>query len=230
MTELVHRNYLLLPVLKRFGIQLGFQDKNISDICNEKNIDVNFLLAIVNTFNNHNYFPEHELQLFSLNLIIDYLRKSHLDFVNNNLPKIENLLNSLVQSSNSTEIKLLQTFYKKYKEELLEHIQDEEENIFPYVLELQKLYDSKKRDLPGNLPDYSANDFEEEHTDVEEKLLDLKNIIIKYLEPNYDELVCIDFLFELFQFERDLIDHARIEDKILVPGVKKIECELKNGK
>ena len=230
MTELVHSNYLLLPVLQRFGIQLGFQDKIILDICNEKNIDVNFLLAIVNTFHNHDYFPEHELQSFSLNLIIDYLRKSHSDFVNNNLPKIENLLNNLVESSNSQEIKILQTFYKKYKKELLEHIQDEEENVFPYVLELQKLYDLKKSDLPGNLSDYSIHDFAEEHSDVDEKLFDLKNIIIKYLEPNYNELVCNDFLFELLQFERDLIDHARIEDKILVPGVKKIERELKNGK
>ena len=35
MTDLVHRNYLLLPVLNRFGVRLGFQDKTVSDICED---------------------------------------------------------------------------------------------------------------------------------------------------------------------------------------------------
>jgi regulator of cell morphogenesis and NO signaling len=77
---------------------------------------------------------------------------------------------------------------------------------------------------------YSIQSFEKEHTNVDEKLFDLKNIIIKYLEPNYAHRICNDFLYELFQFERDLTDHARIEDKILVPKVMRIENELKNGK
>lgn len=228
MTELVHSNYLLLPVLNRFGIRLGFQDKKVSDVCIEKNIDMNFLLAIINTFHNHNYFPEDELQSFSSKLIIEYLRKSHLDFKKVNLPKIESLLNNLVQNSKTNDLKIIQSFYIKYKEELLEHILDEEENAFPYVLELQKVYDQNIRPVPESISNYSIQSFEKEHTNVDEKLFDLKNIIIKYLEPNYNDKNCNEFLFELFQFEREMTDHARIEDKILIPKVMKIEKELKN--
>lgn len=229
MTDLVHRNYLLLPVLNRFEISLGFHDNTISDICSEKEIDLHFFLAIVNAFHNHEYFPEDELQSFSSNLIVHYLRKSHMDFKRSSLPKIETALNKLVKNSNSNDLKIIQTFYVKYKAELLEHIQDEEENAFPYVLELQKAYDQKINPLPDNIANYSIQSFEKEHTNVDEKLFDLKNIIIKYLEPNYNEKDCNEFLFQLFQFERDLTDHARIEDNILVPKVMNIEKELKNG-
>ncbi len=228
MTDLVHRNYLLLPVINRFEISLGFHDKTISDVCHEKGIDLHFFLAIVNAFHNHEYFPEDELQSFSSELIINYLRKSHMEFKRSSLPKIEALLDKLVKNSNSNDLKIIQTFYNKYKTELLEHILDEEENAFPYVLELQKAYDQKISPLPDNVANYSIQSFEKEHTNVDEKLFDLKNIIIKYLEPNYIEKDCNDFLFELFQFERDLTDHARIEDKILVPKVMNIEKELKD--
>lgn len=229
MTDLVHRNYLLLPVLNRFGIKLGFQDKTVSDICDEKEIDMNFFLAIVNTFHNHEYFPEDELQSFSSILIVDYLRKSHLDFLKVSLPKIEYLLKRFVENSKSNDLKVIQSFYNKYKEELLEHINDEEENAFPYVLQLQEAFDLNIKHLPNYLANYSIQSFEKEHTNVDEKLFDLKNIIIKFLAPNYDDKDCNEFLFNLFQFEIDLTDHARIEDKILVPKVMKMEKELKNG-
>lgn len=228
MTDMIHRNYLLLPVLNRFGIKLGFQEKTVAGICDEMDIDKNFFLAIINTFHSHDYFPEKELQAFSLDFIVDYLKKSHLDFRNVSLPKIECLLNKLVTNSRSNDLKVIQSFYKEYKEELLDHIQEEEENAFPYVLEIQRAYDQKANSLPESISNYSIHSFEKEHANVDEKLFDLKNIIIKYLEPNYNNQYCNEFLFELFQFDRDLTDHARIEDKILIPKVMKIEHELKN--
>ena len=230
MASLVHKNYLLLPVLNRFDISLGFQDKTVTEVCDELDIDIHFFLAIVNTFHNHEYFPEDELQSFSSNLIVDYLRKSHQDFIKVSLPGIEQSLQKLARGSKSKDLKIIQSFYNTYKTELLDHIQDEEENAFPYVLELQNAYDLEINPLPEKIANYSIQSFEKEHTNVDEKLFDLKNIIIKFLEPNYSNIDCNEFLFKLFQFEQDLTDHARIEDNILVPKVMKIEASLDNGK
>lgn len=229
MADMIHSNYLLLQVINRFGIQLGFKDKTIKDICEENDIDISFFLAIINAFNNPDYFPESDLRSFSSILIVDYLRKSHQYFIKTSLPKIESLLDKLVKSSNSDDLKTIQTFYHKYKIELLDHIKDEEENTFPYVLELQEVFDKKIKPVPENIAEYSIQSFEKEHTNVDEKLFDLKNIIIKFLEPNYGDNECNEFLYELFQFDRDLTDHARIEDQILVPKVMGIENLLKNA-
>jgi len=229
MSDLIHGNYLLLPVMNRFGVRLGFGDKTVGELCNESAIDLDFFLAIINTFNNHDYFPEEELRSFSAFLIVEYLKKSHHDFLKSRLPKIERLLTTLIENSGSEDLKIIQSFYKKYKTDLVSHIKDEEDNTFPYVLQLQKFQDSGTKKLPEGLLNYNIHSFEKEHSNVDEKLFDLKNIIIKYLPPQYNDIDCNEFLFEIFEFERDLTDHARIEDNILVPKVMAMEKLLKHG-
>ncbi len=217
ITDLVEANYHLLPVINRVGITLGNKDKSLEKICSALNIDVDFLLAIVNTFHNEEYFPEAELRSFSPLLIINYLKKTHQHYVDFVLPKLELLLKQLIDS-NSTDIHqldIIEQFYLKYKEELLIHVNEEEVHVFPYII---NLVNNNKVNT-----DYNIHSFEKEHSNVEVKLNDLKNLIVKYIEPVYDNNICNDFLITLFRFEKDINDHARIEDKILMPQVVELE-------
>lgn len=219
--DIVNTNYDLLPVINRFGIRLGFKDKTVSEVCNEHSINEDFFLALINTYNNPDYFPKAELIAFSPLLIIDYLRQTHEYYVNYFIPKIERLLANLI--SGSTEgyqgLKMIDTFYKKYKKELLLHIEDEEQNVFPHIIQLLNKEQKK-------LSNYTIHSFEKEHLNVEDKLNDLKNLVIKYIEPSYRDNDCNEFLINLQRFERDIKDHARIEDIILIPQVVVIEKDL----
>lgn len=220
--DLVETNYHLLPVINRFDINLGNKDKSLEKICSALNIDIDFLLVIVNTFHNAEYFPETELKSFPPILIIDYLKKTHQHYITYVLPKLEYLLKQLIKS-NETEIHqldIIEQFYLKYKEELLLHINEEEQFLFPYIT---NLVESNKDNTQ-----YNIHAFEKEHSNVDIKLNDLKNLIIKYLEPVYDNNICNDFLINLFRFEKDIKDHARIEDKILIPRIVELERQL-NG-
>ncbi len=58
------------------------------------------------------------------------------------------------------------------------------------------------------------------------KLFDLKNLIIKYLPPAKDYTLSNALLFEIFRLERDLNDHSRIEEKVLVPKMQLIEQQI----
>lgn len=204
-------------MINRFGIRPGFKDKTVEEVCVEKTINKDFFLALVNTYNNPEYFPEAELLGFSPLLIVNYLKKTHEYYLNYYLPKLEMLLEKLDQanSEGTKDLKMILSFYEKYKQELLLHIQDEEENVFPVVV---GLINSKNR----NNIKTSPLSFEKEHTNVEMKLSDLKNLIIKYLEPTYNDYDFNEFLSTLYSFEKDIIDHARIEDKILVPQILEI--------
>ena len=73
------------------------------------------------------------------------------------------------------------------------------------------------------MENYSIDIFKNEHDNIEEKLFDLKNIIIKYLHQPKDEKLCNKLLYELFNLEQDLNDHSRIEDKVLVPKIREME-------
>ncbi len=220
MADLVLSNYNLLPIINRFGIRLGFRDKTVEQICRERNVNPDFFLAIINTYINPDFLPDSGLVNVPVNTIVDYLQQTHRYYIDYTVPEIERLLNLLLQSSNSQNLQLIEKFYLNYKVELIEHIQNEEVQVFPYVLNL--INESKR------IKNYSIHAFEREHTDLDEKLSDLRNLIIKFLDPTYNDNYCNDFLNALQRFEDDLKDHARIEDKILVPIVAKIEEEL-NG-
>ncbi|WP_372947030.1 hemerythrin domain-containing protein [Mariniphaga sp.] len=220
LSYLIHRNYHLLPVLNRFGIKLGIKDKTVEEICRERKISTGFFLAIVNTYHNEEYFPREELLSFSPLEITHYLRKTHQYYFQYIVPKLDDLLEKLIASSHHDfkGLQMVDVFYKKYKKELTQHIDYEEERVFPYVINLVK---NHKLD-----PKYTIRSFEQEHSNVDEKLNDLKNLIIKYVSPDYDENICNDFLITLSLFEKDLEDHARIEDKILMPMTIEIENKL----
>jgi len=220
MADLVLSDYNLLPIINRFGIRLGFRDKTVEQICKERNVNSEFFLAIINTYINPDYLPDSGLINVPVNSIVDYLQQTHRYYIEYTVPEIERLLSLLLKSSNTQNLHLIEKFYLDYKVELIEHIQNEESQVFPYVL---NLVNDKFRKV-----NYSIHSFEREHTDLDEKLSDLRNLIIKYLEPTYNDNFCNDFLLALQRFEDDLKDHARIEDKILVPVVAKIEEEL-NG-
>lgn len=221
MVGLIRSNYHLLPVFNRFGIRLGFKDRTVIEVCNEKKINPDFFLAIANTFNNPEYFPEEELLSFSPLLIVDYLKKTHRYYTEYILPKMEMLLDQLIAGCTNPceQLNIINSFYKRYKTELLNHINEEETKVFPYVIDL-----IKNANLSRKM--YSIKNYEKEHTDVETEINDLKNLIIKYLEPIYDDNICNEFLVTLFRFEKDLQDHSRIEDIILVPQVAALEKKL----
>lgn len=218
--SIVRESIYLLPVLNRFDIRPGLHDATIQEICIEKNINVDFFLAIINTYAHQHYFPKTEFLSFSPLLIIDYLRKSHVYYSQYVVPSIDASLASLIQSSKheTSDIHLIQSFYSKYTREFLNHNESEEKNVFPYIISL--LENPSVAD--GRL---SQKNFEEEHTHIEEKLQDLKNLLLKYMDTDYDDNLYNDFLFRLFMFEKDTKDHARIEDAILLPIARALELK-----
>jgi regulator of cell morphogenesis and NO signaling len=230
LAKLIHSNQFLLPVINRFGIRLGFKDKTVSEVCNELNINENFFLTIVNTYYNEDYFPEADLLSFSPKLIVEYLRKTHAYYFNYLFPEVERRLDRVLTGCEGEcdDLQLIKQFYTKYKDELSKHIQEEEDKVFPYIIAITDAWE-KKHEIPAKYSSYTVKDSENEHSNVDQKIYDLKNIVIKYLDPTYNDNDCNAFLYSIFQFERDLLDHARIEDKILVTKVIQIEKVLKNG-
>ncbi len=235
MADVIHLNYSLLQVITRFDIRLGFGNKTVEEVCLDNGVNADFFLEIVNSFHDPGYFPDKQLQNFKIEFIVNYLKKTHENYLKVNIPEIGSLINMLINSCINEEqkdnIKLINKFFNDYKKELISHIEREENIVLPYVIEVEKAYLQKKS--PGKLiqriSDYSIDDFANEHNNVEDKLYDLKNIIIKFLPPVYDIEICNNILVYLFRLEKDLNNHARIEDKVLIPKVQEMERKISNG-
>lgn len=215
MLHLVQTNPNLLPMIHRFGIRLGFGNHSVQELCNDYGVNTNFFLAIVNAYHHKHYFPEEHLLGFSPLLILDYLKKTHDYYIHFSLPQIEELIHRLLESTpeQNSEMKMIEAFYRAYKAKLLKHIADEETRVFPFVerLVLQ----------PNSIVEKAFDmNFEKEHAHVDLELDDLKNLILKYLVSDYDVLVCNKLMDEIYRFEKDIRDHSRMEDVILIPQVE----------
>jgi regulator of cell morphogenesis and NO signaling len=226
--DLILENPQLLRLIYRFGISPGFGDATIEEVCLKHKIDPEFLLVIINSFLDNEFSPSNILDKSDLKQLISYLKKTHEYYLSVEIPFIELMIEDLCSDPlyENPDLVVVKRFFSAYKKELTEHINREEKKTFPYVLLMEEQLYSK---TPGNKSSdsYSILAYEEEHDNMEEKLFDLKNIMIKYLPEPFNHETVNRIIAELFWLEKDLHDHARIEDKVLVPKVKELESRLK---
>ncbi len=230
MADAIHHNHLLLPVINRLGIQLGFGDLSIEQLCDEKGIDIDFFLMIVNAFLDHDINKTMKLDNVSVEQVVVYLKATHQYYLERMIPEVENRINALIQHSDidQKQFLLVKNFFEEYKHEFYAHLKHEEQSIYPYVLEVNQANKIGKleEDLLQKIQNEPIDSYAEEHTDIESKLFDLKNILIKYLPESKDSYLRNQVLNALFKLENDLNDHSRIENMVLVPMISVMENEL----
>lgn len=233
MADAIHHNHLLLPVINRLGVQLGFADQSVESVCKERGIDIDFFLVIINAFLDHDINKTMKLQTVSVEQVVEYLKATHQYYLERMIPEVENRINALIQHSeiDQKQFLLVKNFFEEYKNELYAHITLEEQSIYPYVVDVYNAHSSNKLHplLVESIKKYPIDYYAEEHSDVESKLFDLKNILIKYLPESKDSYLKNQVLNALFKLENDLNDHSRIENMVLVPMIAQMEIELLNN-
>jgi len=224
MAALVAADPRSMVLITRFGIDLGFGDKTIKQICQEKNIQTDFFLLMVNIFLSSTFFPNQKLKNVDVKLLLTYLANSHEYYIREKIPLIQAMFGNYLGRMDHPAKPQLQTFFDEYIQEVIEHIEYEEQVAFPYVSNL--LASSEGVAVNDGRESYGIRIFEERHTNIEDKLSDLKNLLIKYLPPSSDRFLRIRIINELFDLEQDLGNHARLEDQVLIPLVEQMEKQL----
>ncbi|MBK7258522.1 MAG: hemerythrin domain-containing protein [Ignavibacteriae bacterium] len=230
LADAIHSNYLLIPVINRFGVSLGFGDRTIREVCRAHRIDEKFFLVIINVFSHPHYFPEKTLLTFNPLVVLSYLQKTHAYYREIQIPVIERQLRQLIGRAGKEKGDLLvvRKFFQEYKRELLAHLNREERITFPYIRNVYRAHQTRRAARkPSNAHAYSMEAYESEHNNVDEKLWDLKNILIKYLPGTVDAVVRNAVICEIFRLEQDIRDHTRIEETILMPRVTALEHALR---
>ncbi len=212
MSALICDNYPLLQVMSRFGIPLGLADRSIGDVCKENGVDATTFLAVVNLMlhkNNRAY--KINLEGLSLEDLMKYIRISHIFYINFRLPNIrKNLVEALGQSDMAY---LIIRYFDDYVAHIKEHLRYEEEKLFPYINHL----------LSGEVnDDFSMDLFAEKHDHIDEPLTEFKNVIIKYYSGDSSYEI-MSVIHDLLGCAADLLAHNLVEDRLLVPMIRKIE-------
>ena len=217
MADLVASDISLLTILQRLDIALGFGEATVAEVCAQHNISADLFLMICNIYSFRDYSPQIEtLTDDDIRSITTYLRASHRFYSTICFPTLHNNIHRMVKELDDVSRRLIDKFYDDYDNEVNNHFKYEEEVVCPYI---ESLLGNR---LNGN-NEYNISLFEHNHGNVNEKLNDLSNIIIKYLNKDYASQLRFEILGEIHYISNDLMKHSDIENKLLVPLVEKIE-------
>ena len=213
MITLIKDNYSVLQALGSFGINLGFGDMTVSETCRKNGVDTYTFLAVVNfTINDYAHFEDDEQ--ISVPTLLHYLKASHTYYLDFQLPFIRRELQESINEKDALG-RLIMKLYEEYAQEIRRHMKYEEKALFPYVESL----------LEGRpLNNYNIDTFSKHHEQTDKKLRELKLMMIKYLPADaHHNNQMTATLYDIYNNEEWLRQHAEVEDHIFTPAIKRLE-------
>ena len=219
MISIISDNYNILQNLGCFGINLGFGDKTVREVCEEQNVDTYTFLAVVN-FTTNGFRDLNDSDKLSIPTLLQYLRASHEYYLDFQLPFIRKQLVAALDE-NDNLARLILRLYDEYAHSITNHMKYEEKMVFPYV---QRLLDGEVSST------YDIETFSKPHGQTDQKVRELRNIIIKYLPSDglhNNQLSAT--LYNIYNNEDWLNMHAQVEDHIFIPVIRRLEAKSKQN-
>ena len=219
LISIIRDNYNILQGLGSFGINLGFGDKTVKEVCDDQGVDTYTFLAVIN-FTINGYRDYDDAERLSIPTLMTYLKASHDYFIDFQLPTIREALQGAIDESDNLA-RLILKLYDEYATGVRKHMKYEEQMVFPYVESLQQGSASSS---------YDVETYSKHHTQTDQKLRELKNIIIKYLPTDglhNNQLTAT--LYNIYNCEQWLKEHAEVEDEIFIPAIRRLEQKAKQS-
>ncbi|MEM6526089.1 MAG: hemerythrin domain-containing protein [Bacteroidota bacterium] len=179
-------------------------------------------------FLNTDTFEPARFLRFPLPTIMEYLQKTHTYYLGKCMDEIAMGINLLTYRSDYKKYwkPVLTQVFSNYSDELKKHINEEENELFPYIKSL----------LEAGESGYMKFSFEQKlmliqhllnHTDEPENKLRALIGLLESKKDHFADLLSLNVLIsKLKSFERDLIVHARLEEEVLIPRALELEKKI----
>ncbi len=223
MAGLIKENPQLLLLLEHFEIDFVVNDKTIAQLCADYSISVQLFLLFANIYNGFNPDSKIVASPNDVLTIIRFLKNSHQYYKTDKYPEIIGYIKELQNRTGNEAVKLIERFFADYFNEVLEHLKYEDEVAFPYFSNLVQTMHLQQGKM------FSVSQYRDHHSDIETKLADLKNLLLKHIRIEKEFALRRKLFFSLLELEFDLQIHAQIEEKVLLPLVAELEKSILNG-
>lgn len=212
MYDVLCDEHHLFQMLSRFGIPLGFGEKNVREVCKESNVDVTTFLAVANYVKVGPEVASYYVDKVSAAALTDYLKRAHSYFLDFQLPDIRRRLVSSINCSDANEVAfLILQFFDEFMRDVHHHMEAENNKMFRSVDQLLQ---------GGSISDTQFLQFARSNESFNHKLQELKNLIIKYYKGDGPNELLNTVLFDLFNCEEDLQLHRGVENDLFLPAVE----------
>ncbi len=200
--------------------------------CKAKNLDITAVIKelkiatcqvqVSNDLNFHNW---------STGFLIDFIINVHHEYLRHNLPIALAYVSRFMEGhlKNFPWLKSMEDILIRLENELLPHLQEEEESLFPYIKQVSTAYHQKlpyAKLLVKTLRKPLVATLQKEHELLRCILHQMRELTSDFSTP---ENACITHkvsIFKLKELYNDLTLHLYLENEILFPRAIAIENEL----
>ncbi|WPP47984.1 iron-sulfur cluster repair di-iron protein [Catalinimonas niigatensis] len=229
--QIVNRNYRTADVFKKFGIDFCCGGKKpLQEACEKKNIDPKELEQVLLKVLNQTQEEVVNYSSWPLDLLADYIEKKHHRYVEENIPLIQQYLHKVASVHGDHHPELIEVYqlFNQCAEELGQHMQKEEQILFPYIRQLvkaQRIGSVLEAPHFGTVENPIAM-MEHEHDAEGNRFARIAALCDQY-NPPADACNTYKVTFaKLEEFESDLHTHIHLENNILFPQVIALEKKL----
>ena len=233
VSDIVQEDYRTASVFRKYDIDFCCGGKwALATVCEMKGLDFgpikeeledsvrNIQLSNTIQFNNWN-----------IDFLTEYIVNVHHHYLRKALPEIKSHLAHFI-ADHAEKYPYLNEVSKQFNyltKDILPHLQQEEEILFPYIRQISHAYESKESYaslLVRTLRKPVEEVMHHEHETVSKILHRLRNLTNNYVTPD-DACVSHRVAFSLLkELDEDLSQHIYLENSILFPKAVKMEKEL----
>ncbi len=229
--ELVAKNYRLAGVFKKFDIDFCCGGKKtLAEVCAEKGIEWDTLVAEVEKAAAAKEDHEHNYEQWEVDFLADYIVNVHHRYVRENIPPMREYTAKVarVHGDVHPEVVEIARLFEEVASELEQHMMKEEHILFPY---LKQLAAAERTGETAPHPPFGTVEnpirlMEQEHEHAGNLMKQIRQLSNNFVPP---EDACNTYrvsFAKLNEFEEDLHHHIHLENNILFPRAIEIEQRL----
>jgi len=205
-------------------------NRTINEVCEKQNIDSDTLLQnvydVLQSENNSGI----DFNSWPLDLLVDYIEKTHHRYVEEKTGIILQFLNKLcsVHGANHPELFKINELFAEGAGELSQHMKKEELMLFPFI---KRMVNTKGSNGVLAQPSFGTVSnpiamMMQEHENEGDRFREIANLTNNYTAPA-DGCTTYKVAFAMLQeFEQDLHKHIHLENNILFPKAVILEEEF----
>lgn len=215
-------------VFKKYGLDFCCGGKKtVREACEEKGIDATKVEQELQHPEKLESADRNAYNDWSLSFLADFIVNNHHAYIRKNLPELRAYAKKVAQvhGGHHPELLGIRQQVEEINDELLDHVEDEERILFPYIKslapDLQQQRADKNQDV-RKLKDLTR-DLEKEHAFIGEAFEKIRSLSRNYQVPD-DACSSYRLLYKMLpDFEEDLHQHIHLENNILFPRAIKTE-------
>jgi regulator of cell morphogenesis and NO signaling len=231
--DLVRQDYRTAIVFGKYDIDFSGDTKwTLGKACEMKGLEFDSLKKeLENSVRTLRLSGSIPFDQWNVDFMTNYLVNIHHQYLRDVLPKIKEYLNRCVEND-ARKFPYFADVQKQFNylfKDILPHLQQEEEILFPYIRQISHAYESKEsyasllvRTLRKPVEDVMNH----EHETVSKVLRRIRELTNNYTSPE-NASICHQVAFSMLkELDDDLVQHVYLENDILFSKAVTMEKEL----